>query len=197
MRFTGDIGRSDNADRIKLLNTSMQLLDCFSVIRSRNEGWKMRVIFILAAAAIGAGGLISTIKVPNVTGSKQVLTSYRADPQRTLKQLETAIFECVPDSTKSPVGVQFTGTVIAPFYVKILDLRIEGPHKDTFSAQLQKWIVANHPQLLTDLPDKDFLELVGYLDKIGDDDVENCILSSATSKSSSIATGANELNLRT
>ncbi|MBB4006438.1 hypothetical protein [Allorhizobium taibaishanense] len=156
----------------------------------------MRVIFVFAAVALVVGGVIATIKVPNVRGAERVLANYRADPQGTSKRLQAAISECVPDSAKSPIGMQFTKTVITPFYVKTLDLRMEGASRDTFSAQLQKWIIANHPTLLTTLPDRDFLELIGYLKKIGEDDVENCILSSAMSGDSSIETSSNKWSLR-
>ncbi|WEZ84029.1 hypothetical protein P6U16_04740 [Rhizobium sp. 32-5/1] len=134
---------------------------------------------ILAAMAVIAGGLFTTLKVPNTRGVERILASYRADPQATLKRLETAVFQCVPESADSPVGMKLTGTVIVPFYVKALDLRMKGATRDAFGAELQKWIVAHHPKLLTDLPDKDFLELFGYLKRIGEDDVENCILSPA------------------
>jgi hypothetical protein len=140
----------------------------------------MRVLFILATTAVVAGGLIATIKVPNVRSSERVLASYRADPQTTLKRLETAIFKCVPDSAQSAVGVTFARPFIAPFYLEIAKLRMEGTPRDRIATHLQSWIPINHPKLLTDLPDKDFRELIGYLQTIGEDDVENCILSSTT-----------------
>lgn len=98
----------------------------------------MRVLFILAATVVVAGGLIATIKVPNVEDTKRILANYRDDPQTTLQRLESAIFQCVPDSTKSATGTRFTKAVIAPFYMKIVDLRMEGAPKDSFSAQIQK-----------------------------------------------------------
>jgi hypothetical protein len=152
----------------------------------------MRLLFVLAAAALVAGGLIATMKVPNVRGTERMLASYRADPLGTSKRLQAAIFECVPDSARSPVGIQFTKTVITPFYVKTLHLRMEGASKDTFRAQIGKWIMTNHPKLLTTLPEKDFLELLGYSKKIGEDEVENCILSSATLDNSSSETRLNK-----
>lgn len=156
----------------------------------------MRLLFIVSAIALLTGGVIATIKVPNKGGSERVLSSYRANPQKTLSLLEAAIFECVPESAKSPIGVQFTKTVIAPFYVKIVDLRMEGAPKDAFGAQLQKWIISNHPKLLTDLPDKDFLTLVSLLKRVGEDDTENCILSSSTAERSRAEMDANEGGLR-
>ncbi|MCI9868438.1 hypothetical protein RHIZ_20950 [Rhizobium skierniewicense] len=156
----------------------------------------MRVLFILAATVVVAGGLIATIKVPNVEDNKRILANYRDDPQTTLQRLESAIFQCVPDSAKSATGTRFTKAVIAPFYMKIVDLRMDGAPKDSFSAQIQKWIITNHPELLTSLPDKDFLELVGYLKKIGEDDVENCILSAAMSSDRSVRGGADNWQLR-
>lgn len=154
---------------------------------------KMRILFIIAATAAVAIGVIATIKVPNVEDSKRVLANYRADPQTTLKRLEVAIFECVPDSAKSATGIRFTTTIIAPFYVKAVELRSDGTTEDSFRAQIQKWIITNHPQLLTSLPDKDFLELISYLTKIGEDETENCILSSATSSVRSVESVANNL----
>ena len=156
----------------------------------------MRVLFILVATVVVAGGLIATIKVPNVEDTKRILANYRDDPQTTLQRLESAIFRCVPDSAKSATGTRFTKAVIAPFYVKVVDLRMEGAPKDSFSAQIQKWIITNHPELLTSLPDKDFLELVGYLKKIGEDDVEDCILSAAMSNDRSVSGGADNWELR-
>lgn len=156
----------------------------------------MRVLSIVVATVIVAGGLIATIKVPNVDDTKQILANYREDPQTTLQRLESAIFQCVPDSAKSATGTRFTKAVIAPFYVKIIDLRLEGPPNGSFSAQIQKWIISNHPELLTSLPDEDFLELVGYLKKIGEDDVENCILSAAMSSDRSVRGGAGNWELR-
>jgi hypothetical protein len=142
----------------------------------------MRIFFILIATAAAVGGLVFTLKVPNIKGSERVLANYRANPLNTMKKIETAIFECIPDTAKSAVGVKFTRELIAPLYIKIVDLRLQGVPKETASAQIQKWIVTNHPKLLTELPDKDFLELSGYLKTIGNDDVENCIISSAALK---------------
>jgi hypothetical protein len=156
----------------------------------------MRVLFILVATVMVAGGMLATIKVPNVEDSKRILANYRDDPQTTLRRLESAIFQCVPDSAKSATGTRFTQAVLAPFYVKIVELRMERAPKDSFSAQIQKWIITNHPELLTSLPDKDFLELVGYLKKIGEDDVENCILSAAMSSEGGIKGGVDHWELR-
>jgi len=156
----------------------------------------MRILFILAATAVVAGGLIATVKVPNVKGSERVLVSYRADPQWTLKRVEAAIFTCVPNSTQTPNGVRFIETVIAPLLIRTLELRMEGASKDIFNAEFQKWIATKHPELLTSLPDKDFLELAGYLQKIGDDEVENCVLSSTMSNDRTIETGPMKWALR-
>ncbi|RYG85314.1 MAG: hypothetical protein EON58_23155 [Alphaproteobacteria bacterium] len=156
----------------------------------------MRVLFILVATVMVAGGLIATIKVPNVEDNRRILANYRDDPQTTLQRLESAIFQCVPDSAKSATGTRFTKAVIAPFYVKVVDLRMAGAARESFSAQIQKWIINNHPELLTSLPDKDFLELVGYLKKIGDDDVENCILSAAMSSDRNVRGGVDNWELR-
>lgn len=156
----------------------------------------MRVLFILVATVIVAGGLIATIKVPNVEDTKRILANYRDDPQTTVQRLESAIFQCVPESAKSATGTRFTKAVIAPFYVKVVDLRMQGVPKDSFSAQIQKWIIENHPELLTSLPDRDFLELVGYLKRIGEDEVENCILSSAMSSDRIVKGGADNWELR-
>ena len=141
----------------------------------------MKITYILVAAAVTAGGMIATIKVPNTKGSERILADYRSNPQLTIRRIETAIFECVPDSAKSPVGLKFTKGVIAPLYLSIVDLRLQGAQKDTVSAQVQKWIITYHPKLLTDLPDGEFLELVGLLQAMGEDKVENCILASTTS----------------
>ena len=156
----------------------------------------MRVLFIVAATLIVAGGLIATIKVSNIGDTKRILANYRDDPQRTLQRLESAIFQCVPDSAKCATGARFTKAVIAPFYMKVVDLRMEGASKDSFIAQIQKWVIADHPELLASLPDKDFLEMVGYLKKIGEDDVENCILSAAISRDRSFTEGADRWELR-
>ena len=110
-----------------------------------------------------------------------MLASYRADPKTTLGNVEVAIFECVPDSAQSPVASKFVREVITPFFIKIVDLRTQGVSKDGISAQMQKWIINEHPKLLTDRPDEHFAELIGVLKKIGEDDVENCILASAAS----------------
>lgn len=156
----------------------------------------MRVIFILAAGAAVAFGLIATTKVPNLEDSKRVLANYRADPQATLQRLEAAIFLCVPDSAKSDTGIRFTKTIIAPFYVKAVELRLDGSNKESFIEQIQKWIKTTHPQILTSLPDEEFLELISYLTNIGEDETENCILSSATSNVRSVESGANSWQLR-
>ena len=139
----------------------------------------MRVIFVLTATAVIAIGLFFTIKVPNTRDSERLLVSYNADPKKTLKRVEAAIFECVPGSGKSVVGAKYTGPFIAPLYIKVVSLRMEKISKDTMSARLQNWIKTNHPKMLTDVPDKDLLELLSYSEAIADDDVENCILSSA------------------
>lgn len=156
----------------------------------------MRVLFILVATVMAAVGLIATINVPNIEDSKRILANYRDDPQETLQRLESAIFQCVPNTAKSATGTRLTGAVIAPFYLKIVDLRIEGAPKDSFGVQVQKWITTNHPELLTSLPDEDFLELVGYLKEIAEDDVENCILSAAVSSDGSLRRSADNWDLR-
>ncbi|WP_105385255.1 hypothetical protein [Neorhizobium alkalisoli] len=139
----------------------------------------MRIFLVLAAAAVVSGGLISVIKVSNVNGSERLLKSYRTDPQKTLMQIESAIFECVPGSAQSSTGSRFAGAFLAPFYVKIVALRMERVSRETIGAQVQKWIKASHQKILS-LPAKDFLELMGYLKALEEDDVENCILSSAS-----------------
>ena len=96
----------------------------------------MRVLFILVATVMVAGGLIATIKVPNVEDNRRILANYRDDPQTTLQRLESAIFKCVPDSAKSATGTRFTKAVIAPFYVKVVDLRLAGAARESFSAQI-------------------------------------------------------------
>ncbi len=143
----------------------------------------MRVFFILiATAAAAVGGLAFTLKVPNIKDSERVLANYRAAPLDTMRKIETAMFACIPDMAKSAVGVKFTRDLLAPLYIKTVDLRLQGVPKETANAQIKRWIVTNHPKMLTDLPDKDFLELSGYIKTIGNDDVENCIISSATLK---------------
>jgi hypothetical protein len=156
----------------------------------------MRVLFILVATVMAAVGLIATIKVPNIEDSKRILANYRDDPQETLQRLESAIFQCVPNSADSAIGTRFTKAVIAPFYLKVVDLRFEGASKENVKAQMQKWITTKHPELLTSLPDQDFLELVGYLKEIAEDDVENCILSAAVSSERSVRVGADNWDLR-
>lgn len=138
----------------------------------------MRVLLVLAAAAVVSGGLMSTIKVSNINGSDRLLESYRTHPQSTLTRIESAIFECVPGSARSTIGLRFARAFMAPFYVKIVALRMEGVSRETISAQIQDWIKTSHQQILS-LPAHDFLELMGYIKQIEEDAVENCILSSA------------------
>ncbi|TCL74857.1 hypothetical protein [Rhizobium sp. BK251] len=155
----------------------------------------MRILIVIGAAAAVIGGTVATFKVPNTAGQQQVLASYQADPKATLLSIETAILECVPGIAQSRVGMSFTRSVIAPLYVHLLHLRKEGADKAAISAQMQKWIVNEHPKVLTGLPDKEFLELVSYLKKTGEDDVENCILS-AVSKPANLGGDASRWNLR-
>ncbi|WP_075292200.1 hypothetical protein [Pararhizobium arenae] len=156
----------------------------------------MRVIFVLTAAALVTAGLFVTMKIPNVKAVERLLTSYRADPEETSKRLEAAVLECTPGIAESPIGIDFAKTIITPLYVNTLELRIKGASKSNFNLQLQEWIKTNHPELLTALPDRDFRELVGYLKKVGEDDVENCILSSAISGESVMKTSSNKWDLR-
>lgn len=137
----------------------------------------MRAIFILATVAVVAGGLLYTIKLPDTESSKQLLSNYQKDPEKTLQKVESGIATCVPGIAKSRVGTRFTRSLIAPMYLKVVDLRVNGNRGDDFDDIMKKWISANHPDVLA-LPDAEFLELAQYLKSIGDDDIEICILSS-------------------
>jgi hypothetical protein len=155
----------------------------------------MRILIVIGAAAVVIGGAVATFKVPNTAGQQRVLASYQADPKTTLLGIETAIRKCVPGVAQSRVGMSFTKSVIAPLYVQLLHLRKEGADKAAISTQMQKWIINEHPKVLTGLPDKEFLELVSYLKKMGEDDVENCILSAA-SEPANLGDDASRWNLR-
>ena len=140
----------------------------------------MKTVYVLIATIVTVG-LVATVKVPNTRGNEQLIASYRADPKATLRNVEAAIFECVPDSAQSPVASKFVRKVITPYFIKIVDLRSQGVAKDGIIAQMEKWIIDEHPELVTDRPDEHFAVLMGVLKKIGEDDVENCILASAAS----------------
>ena len=140
----------------------------------------MKTAYILIPTILTVG-LVATIKVPNTRGNEQLIASYRADPKTTLGNVEAAIFKCVPDSAQGPVASNFVRKVITPYFIKIVGLRSQGLPKDDIIAQMQNWIIDEHPELVTDRPDEHFAVLIGVLKKIGEDDVENCILASAAS----------------
>ncbi|MGE6783620.1 hypothetical protein ACQKGL_13965 [Ensifer adhaerens] len=154
----------------------------------------MKTAYILIATILTVG-LVATIKVPNTRGNERLIASYRADPKTTLGNVEAAIFECVPDSAQSPVASKYVREVITPYFIKIVDLRSQGVSNDGIIAQMEKWIIDEHPELVTDRPDEHFAVVIGVLKKIGEDDVENCILASAAS-SKVVAVEAEEWDLR-
>lgn len=142
----------------------------------------LRIVLILTAVAMVIGGTLSMIKVPNIRGQERVLARYKVDQEGTLISLRAAILTCVPGIAQSRMGAQFTRTFIAPIYLKILFMRQDGADPKTISAQVKKWIVADHQTLLTSVPDRELIELAGYASKLGEDDVENCVLDAAAER---------------
>lgn len=139
----------------------------------------MRVFYLLFAVAAIAAGLMATIEVPNIGDAQDLLAQYRDNREATLDSLEAAIFQCIPETAESANGRYFATAVIAPFYLHAAKLRFDGVGEEQFRSEIQMWFKTHNPQLLSKLPDSDFLELVGYLEVAGKDDVENCMLAFA------------------
>lgn len=145
-------------------------------IATPTMGARLRILLIIAAVIVLIGGAVATIKTPNVRAQERVLARYKVNPDTTRASMRTAILKCVPGIAQSRVGPRFTGSVIVPLYVKLLHMRQSGTDRQAISAQMRKSIIKDHLKLLDGLPDKDFLEMVGYVKKMGEDDIENCIL---------------------
>ncbi len=141
----------------------------------------MRGLVIIAGVIAIAGGLLATIKVPNVRQSKQLLEMYRAEPAAMLERVAAAIFECAPQSAEGALGERYTKTFITPFYIEAVEYRNSAQPIDG-QAHMQKWMNENHANLFSQISEDDFADMLALIETIGVDDVENCILSSATSK---------------
>lgn len=137
----------------------------------------MRTIFTLVGVAVVAGGLVATIQVPNSKGVTRVLETYQADPAATMKILENGILECAPEIAESPVGLRYVKTLLTPYYIKSVEMRAEGKSREAVVSGLLDWVKTNRPEVL-DLQRDELGQIAYYLKKIGNDDVENCVISS-------------------
>jgi len=138
----------------------------------------MRYIIIMLGLAVAAGGAVATIRGSDTRQSEQLMANLRADPAATINAVEAAVGACVSGLSGSRIGQRFARSLIAPMYLRVIDMRLKGVSGNEYDTQMKAWIVKHHPEVLR-LPDKDFVELSGYLKAVGADDVELCMLRSA------------------